>query len=297
VKFSAALVAAAALIAAPSIYAAVIAADDFSYPDGHLGTQNGGTGWQIPWYTASNPNGGWEVVAGRAVSAFVPFSSYCDRWYINPAATPQLFISLDISVDQFQIDDVIGLDLYSGVNFTALAFGKAQGHTDFTLNFSPPIPTGINIVPGVTYHVIGMYDIANARIALWVNPDAADFYNPATGQNSADAATGYNPAHVTGLDLFTYRPGVGQLAGVHFDNLIIADTPESVGLQSAATACNCRGDMNRDGVRDGRDIAHFVNCFISGGDCACADMDGMNGVDLADMPAFVTTLLTAHDCP
>ncbi len=59
----------------------------------------------------------------------------------------------------------------------------------------------------------------------------------------------------------------------------------------------CLGDMNSDGDRNGADIAAFVGCVIQGGACVCADVNGMNGVTLADVTVFVSDLLAGTACP
>ena len=59
----------------------------------------------------------------------------------------------------------------------------------------------------------------------------------------------------------------------------------------------CLGDMNADDDRNGADIAAFVGCVIQGGSCACADVNGMNGVTLADVTVFVGDLLAGTGCP
>ncbi len=61
--------------------------------------------------------------------------------------------------------------------------------------------------------------------------------------------------------------------------------------------CACLGDMNADGSRDGADISAFVGCVIQGGSCVCADVNGMNGVTLADLTVFVADLLSGMACP
>ncbi len=65
----------------------------------------------------------------------------------------------------------------------------------------------------------------------------------------------------------------------------------------AVPRCACLGDMNSDGDRNGADIAAFVACVIGGGACLCADVNGMNGVTLADVTVFVADLLTGTACP
>lgn len=62
------------------------------------------------------------------------------------------------------------------------------------------------------------------------------------------------------------------------------------------TLCITPGDANGDGIVNGSDVSAFVECmligFVSGGNCPCADMDGMNGLTPADIPLFVTALLS-----
>jgi len=65
---------------------------------------------------------------------------------------------------------------------------------------------------------------------------------------------------------------------------------------AAPTGCACPGDMNSDGLKDGRDITQFTSCVIIGGTCSCADVDGVPGVNTADVSAFVTLLLTGTPC-
>jgi hypothetical protein len=61
--------------------------------------------------------------------------------------------------------------------------------------------------------------------------------------------------------------------------------------------CACLGDMNGDGSRDGADIQQFVNCVIAGGNCTCADVDGIGGITIEDVGVFVADLLSDSGCP
>ncbi len=68
-----------------------------------------------------------------------------------------------------------------------------------------------------------------------------------------------------------------------------------------ATSCACLGDINGDGMRDGRDIQGFVQCGanLPGPTmaCGCADMDGNGGVDLGwDVFLFTNLLLAGDAC-
>lgn len=55
------------------------------------------------------------------------------------------------------------------------------------------------------------------------------------------------------------------------------------------------GDVNSDAFVDGRDIAFFVSCLLSGaapgGNCQCADMNFSGGVTSEDVPLFVEALV------
>jgi len=59
--------------------------------------------------------------------------------------------------------------------------------------------------------------------------------------------------------------------------------------------CAVQGDVNQDGAIDGNDIPGFLDCMLAGGsaggDCTCADLNGVVGVDTGDIGAFVTLLL------
>ena len=65
--------------------------------------------------------------------------------------------------------------------------------------------------------------------------------------------------------------------------------------------CDCPGDINGDGVRDGLDIAGFVRCLLGNplpvDNCACADIDGDGLTTLADIQGFVAFVLSKQPCP
>ena len=60
-------------------------------------------------------------------------------------------------------------------------------------------------------------------------------------------------------------------------------------------ACPLLGDLNADLVVNGLDVMGFLDCLITGdtpgGDCTCANMDGVNGVTLDDQYEFLAVLL------
>ncbi len=66
---------------------------------------------------------------------------------------------------------------------------------------------------------------------------------------------------------------------------------------------NCKGDLNRDNMVNGRDITLFKDCMLlaNPGDdpiCHCADMNADRALTNADLDAFTTRLVAANaNCP
>jgi RHS repeat-associated protein len=71
----------------------------------------------------------------------------------------------------------------------------------------------------------------------------------------------------------------------------------------AAAQCACLGDLNLDSQRNGRDINCFKHCLVIGQTppcfaCLCADTNQDALINTADIPSFVTILLSgATTCP
>jgi len=111
------------------------------------------------------------------------------------------------------------------------------------------------------------------------------------------------------IDWYTVDGGGGFSAGGDFELEGTAGQPDAGILTGgnfelsggfwagAVPQCACLGDMNADGDRNGADISAFVGCVIQGGSCVCADVNGMNGVTLADVTVFVADLLAGTGCP
>jgi len=97
------------------------------------------------------------------------------------------------------------------------------------------------------------------------------------------------PTPITLANIHTIGMISGSLLPPYIDNFTLDVTP--------AVGCACPGDMNADGLKNGRDIQQFAHCMISGGSCTCAEMDGTPGLTPADVTAFVGDLLNAAACP
>lgn len=89
-----------------------------------------------------------------------------------------------------------------------------------------------------------------------------------------------------------------RLFGVTTDITMPAYGPYGVMVTtSPQDSCACPGDMNGDGLLNGGDIQQFVNCFLQGGDCGCADLDLVGGITLDDAAVFADDLISGATCP
>ncbi len=108
--------------------------------------------------------------------------------------------------------------------------------------------------------------------------------------HSIDGGGGFSAGGSFELEGTIGQPDAGILTGGNFEL--------SGGFWAGGVPqCACLGDMNADGDRNGADITAFVGCVIQGGSCLCADVNGMNGVTLADVTVFVSDLLAGTGCP
>jgi len=104
-------------------------------------------------------------------------------------------------------------------------------------------------------------------------------------------------AGLPGLTLMPTQQPVAQIMGnINFENSGMVPVNYVV-YRLPDNACDCPGDMNNDGLRNGRDIRAFTLC-VTGGNigCTCADFDGNGSANPADVPAFVSTLLSGVPC-
>jgi hypothetical protein len=148
------------------------------------------------------------------------------------AATPEMFVRIVVRMPAFlDANEFIGIFLLAGANGSALAMGKTLGNDHFAVGNSGFVYSDIPVLTNTTYHLVGVTDFDQSRVALWVNPDASDFYDPATGANSADVTTVISTGTMDRISIW------GTESGTAFDDLVLGDTPESVGLLSnGATA-------------------------------------------------------------
>ena len=162
-------------------------------------------------------------------------------------------------------------------------------------------PGILNISGSYAQGSTGLLDIELGGTTPGLQYDVLSITGPASlaGTLRLTLVNGYVP--VSG-DMFTVLSSTGAMSGT-FGSVIATNLPPTfaasvsyvgntcvVTLTSTCDPC----DANCDGLHDGADIQRFINRLAGGGGCSpCAgDMNGSGGVSDADVPAFVSCLLT-----
>jgi hypothetical protein len=116
------------------------------------------------------------------------------------------------------------------VNNPQLTFGKFAGDSTWALGNNGAVSTGIAILPHTTYRLVAAYHNEQVGVdfsMLWVNPTAADFFDPTGLTTSADAVS-FAGVFGSSFDLTIFS----GLPGVRFDNIVISNDPIGVGLRT-----------------------------------------------------------------
>ena len=251
--------------------AATLASDNFQVPPYVIGAlagqAAGGTGFKGSWIHETgltqdlsvNSNG----VVGRPA---VPSGSAGD--YLNFASpftpTGQLFISytlsnlgsVDLSATRIDLNFGTtppftgsraffgGFGLLAPLNFY-LEAGLSAGNTVVTVNSTIP-STG-------SHHLIGVLDVQNHQVALFVDPTSSSYYS-STGANNATITAPWTPNPA--LVLYSYslieNANTATPDVVNFGNVIFATDPVSVGLGqgsvTSGTLFTYNGFSNKTGL-------------------------------------------------
>ncbi len=161
-------------------------------------------------------------------------------------------------------------------------------------SLSVPIPIGANVsgvgFHDVPYHSGEPYD--NADWPVEVGPSSVTWHSPQTASENPNSnalrfATMYN---------YWFESDRAPAAGTVTIGLF---RPTAVNEIAAASQVpgGCSGDCLADVTLNGLDISPFVSCILGvPGDCACADMDGNQALDEADIELFVENLVAGGGC-
>jgi hypothetical protein len=252
-KPTACLFAGLAFAAVPSP-AAMVATDDFGYPDGSIADRSGGTGWNNeftdePGAPPQAPSD-WDVVFGApAVSsgALVTNGSGAKREFggagegvIEPSneregafrGTGKWFLSVNYSVDVLfgagstQWGGISSYDFGAERIFWGMP-GQDTGTRYFGVEESGVGTTlsSIPIAANTLYTLMVMLDFDNNVLGLWVNPDSNDT------ESSYDVSRSYGATNWSTAVRLASAGG----ANITWDNLAIATTfSEAIPEPSAA---------------------------------------------------------------
>ena len=212
---------AALSLALESVRAQIIASDDFSYSDGNLNGDNGGTGWAGPWvgntYGTPTVAGGQAVInssgmdAHRVVSVFqgsnrVSWLHFAAQQFTTASTggTNNTFGGLDIYKGGTELG-LIGKAWPGPYRWTLATIGNTQVSTQSTLSAS------------VLYACITTSTTNTMTMDLWINPanpSAIDTVKPDATRTFAGS----------GWDSIYLRAGSGESVSESwkFDDLVVA---------------------------------------------------------------------------
>ncbi len=161
--------------------AVIVASDDFDYPDGTLHGKTGGVGWTTAW----NHDFGTEAVVGGALST--SGSGRVSRSFTAIEATGVVYVGVDmtyngsfggdwggVTLNDFGTDKVLFGMPWSGGKFGISETGVADNQS------------GIDIIAGQSYRIVGAIDFGSTDLHLWIDPDGSD-----TAASADYTVTGY----------------------------------------------------------------------------------------------------------
>jgi autotransporter-associated beta strand protein len=224
------LISAALLTAATISNAAPVANEDFTYLDGDLAGNNGGSGWNAAWANVSVPQA--TVSAGLATFTCTSNGSFSSSETartlptVGAGTTTWIRINGQLTVNGFVSDSFGGIGLYADTTERALLGKDWPGANNWTIKAHNNSGGGTQVSSSTIPLTDGMADVwvkivngpatNDDTMSLWVNP--ADF--------SSEAALGSALASLSGrhLDFNTIRLRGGSSTTGHtatwtFDNL------------------------------------------------------------------------------
>lgn len=161
--------------------------------------------------------------------------------------------------------------------------------------------SGVFVATGNWEHVAVTVSRTINGGTFYVNGVSVGVFNPGC---HATSITNANPLRIGSRSSSVSAVFDGCIDEVELFNRVL-NPVEVASLYNARHAgkckCHCLGDMNGDGVLNGKDIAPFIRCLLNNSlpmdNCTCADINGDFSVNYSDVAPFVTSLLTKQPCP
>ncbi|MBI5763033.1 MAG: DUF642 domain-containing protein [Planctomycetes bacterium] len=238
---------------------------------------------------AAAPAKAFPIVNGSFEVPIVPSGGFTNFAGGSTGITGWTVVGVDSSV-------VSGTFTQSGIVFQAQSGNQWTDLAGVTSNSSTS-----GVTQNVATMIGGVY-----QLSFYVGSATGGPFFPATVDLSINggARVGYTnpigPTNMLNWKLFTVpftatstTTTITFFNGSAANNFLCALDNVSI----TEVLCQCPGDMNADGLKDGGDIQPFVNCFLAPGACACANMDGVGGIDSNDLDMFVSDLLNGVPCP
>lgn len=166
-------------------------------------------------------------------------------------------------------------------------------------SFSVPIPAGVNI-SNLGFHDVDYHSgepFSGSSWAVTVGGSALTWTTKMHSQNVYANALRWGT-----LYNFRFDADSGPRLATGTLGLFKPGSPGSVqfGILAPNAPCACAGDLDGNSSVDGRDVSPFVDMFLGLSPVdACAELSGPGGsaLDIDDLNAFVTLLLTGTPCP
>lgn len=216
------------LLIAGAAQAAILAADNFDYPDGSLVAAN--PGW-INHSGGALPEGLLMVVGGQA---FVKHGAPDEDVHMNFAPTTggAVIMAMDITVEDMGAP-ISGTDseyfVHFGLEGTYTYIGRTDivppsGAGDFSVGIATTSSTAeatwpMDLYFGVTYRLVVAYDQEVGLCHLWIDPVDAE----SAFISSTTAVTGYEVN-----DVNLRQSDSTNNEGIYVDNLIVANACEDI---------------------------------------------------------------------
>ena len=234
----AALACAAILGSAALSQAGVIVSENFSYGDGGLNGQNGGTGFGAnTWFNSNSSVTGGVAAGGGDSSSKRNFAA-------SLGTTGTIWVRFDWGSSEAPAE----WNSYGGLTFYN---GTSDGGTESFLLGNPwayaPTQTRWNISSGsgspnttIPNHPgmksgVAKLDLGAGTVSMWVGAAGTTID---VGRNPDASASGLNLANIQGIRINGYS---GNSASQNFDNLIIGTTVADVDASATATWTNPAG--------------------------------------------------------
>ena len=243
---------AAGLLLPLSASASVVASDNFQVPPYAVGTLAGqavgGSGFKGSWTSetgltqdlAMKSNG----VIGRPA---VPNGSAGDiANFASPISLSggQFFAAYSMSNPGGSTLSSTRIDLNFGTSAPFTNYRVLIGGIGANANFNiwvesaltaanTAVTTTTTISPAGNHRLVGVLDVQNHKVALFVDPTSSSYYK-VDGTNNATVVAPWTPSGTLNLSSYSLVENTGD--NVTFSNVVFANDPGSVGLQGGASS-------------------------------------------------------------